>query len=428
MHVIPRSQLSVPENRIRRSFPTAHINSLAGSITRNGLLHPIVVRPSGSGWNLVCGECRLRAIDSIAENSTSFLCNSTIIDPGSVPVIFANELSPAALKEAELEENLLRRDLSWQDRDRGLAELHALRQAANPEQTVVQTAREVVEKGGGSLNATQTRITRAQVIARNLHRPEVAAARNSHEALQIITRGMEAEFAEALASRTSAVCPHTFHEGDARVVLPQLPPLSFDTILADPPYAIGADDFGSAGTIHTYDDSPDATIPLWLALACEGFRIAKPQATLFLFCDIDWFVFLKGLVEKAGWKPFRTPLIWCKGNAFGNAPWPGAGPRRTHELILFASKGNRQWTKQIADTIVDIPQTATGGGHAAAKPVALYSRLLSTVGLAGDSVLDPCCGSGTIFPAATALRMKALGIESDPASAQLARGRLSAVE
>jgi DNA modification methylase len=52
-------------------------------------------------------------------------------------------------------------------------------------------------------------------------------------------------------------------------------------------------------------------------------------------------------------------------------------------------------------------------GWAAQKPVDLYRDFLMRSCRAGDSVLDPFCGSGTIFAAAHGLKVKATGIEVD---------------
>jgi DNA modification methylase len=51
--------------------------------------------------------------------------------------------------------------------------------------------------------------------------------------------------------------------------------------------------------------------------------------------------------------------------------------------------------------------------HAAEKPIALLRHLLHLATIPGDLVLDPCCGSGSIFEAATLQKCRAIGIELD---------------
>ena len=45
----------------RRNFDTAALKELSESIRRNGVLQPLCVRRSDTGWVLIAGERRLRA-------------------------------------------------------------------------------------------------------------------------------------------------------------------------------------------------------------------------------------------------------------------------------------------------------------------------------------------------------------------------------
>lgn len=50
----------------RRRFDSEHIKELAGSIKRDGLWNPIIVRECSDGkYDLIAGECRLRAVKRI---------------------------------------------------------------------------------------------------------------------------------------------------------------------------------------------------------------------------------------------------------------------------------------------------------------------------------------------------------------------------
>lgn len=438
MHLHPRDQIIVPENRQRRTILAGPLHELAHSIRTKGLLHPIVVRPVEAGpgpqqYQLVAGERRLRAMDFLRESDIPFRCDAFLLPPQEhlIPCTYIAELDSIAMKEAELEENLLRSDLSWPERVQAIAELHQMRQEqTNGQQTLKETAQELIQvRQTGHPVAVVREITRAQVVARHLSNPQVAAARNENEAFQIVSRQMEGEFAAALAKKVGgAPSPHTLHIGRMEDVFPTLPPSFFDTIIADPPYGVNADDFGDAGSSHTYDDSPERALSIAETIFREGYRVAKAQSILFMFCDVDLFPQLRSMCSSHGWKPFRTPLIWFKGTNVGNVPWPNLGPRRSYEFILYANKGDRPWTKLVADTIIDIPAVRVSGGHAAGKPVALYRHLLSCSGTAGDRVLDPCCGGGPIFAAANGLTMQASGIEKDPSFEAQIRGRMTGKE
>jgi DNA modification methylase len=63
-------------------------------------------------------------------------------------------------------------------------------------------------------------------------------------------------------------------------------------------------------------------------------------------------------------------------------------------------------------------------GHAAQKPVALFEDLLRRTCLPGNAVLDPFMGTGTIFTAAHPLKIRAVGVELDPAAYGIALARI----
>lgn len=88
---------------------------------------------------------------------------------------------------------------------------------------------------------------------------------------------------------------------------------------------------------------------------------------------------------------------------------PEYGPRYTYETIMFASKGGKKVTGVYPDVLSH--KTVLQPRHAAEKPVAVYMDLLQRSILPGDHVLDPFMGSGVIFPAANALKIRATGIE-----------------
>lgn len=81
----------------RTGFDEGSLDELAGSIRRNGLLQPLVVRPAGSGWEIVAGERRFRALQRL--------------DWEKVPVV-VRELTDEQMLVLALVENLQRENLS----------------------------------------------------------------------------------------------------------------------------------------------------------------------------------------------------------------------------------------------------------------------------------------------------------------------------
>jgi len=225
--------------------------------------------------------------------------------------------------------------------------------------------------------------------------------------------------------RTFNSSMHRAFNEDSLVWMRSAPAEQFDCILTDPPYGMNADEFGDSGGLaaggHGYEDSAENFMKIVPVLAAESFRLAKAQAHMYCFCDIDWFHHLRDSFREAGWQVFRTPWIWYKKSGM-RAPWPEQGPQRKYETLLYAVKGKRPVLRMGPD-VLDFSADANLG-HAAQKPVALFQDLLTRTCLPGNTVFDPFMGSGPIFPAAHALKLIATGIEMDTTSYGIACKRI----
>ncbi len=436
---IPLSSITVPPRRQRTGMDATKLADLKASIRNLGLLHPIVVRPlpvdpgADPVFQLICGERRFTAFKELADDPLEGEKWTTI------PATLIAGLSRVQRMEAELEENLLREDLSWQDRTKAIADLHTLRQTQKDEfderhpddeaapWTITDTAREIAKVEERPIDGVRAEVTRALVVAKAMQEGSavVANARSQREAYDLISRQTEREFTAALRKVTGGKTDHTFLRGDMRELEW---PTMLDCVIADLPYGIGADSFGNAGASHEYDDTLENALRLYEFVAAKSFAYTKPSAHIYLFCDILLFVRIREILAAAGWDTFRTPVIWYKGSQ-GFDPKPGIGFRRTYEAIAFAWKGKRPAKSLVNDVLagerhsgLPAPQNS---GHAAAKPVELYRTLLARSCNPADRVLDPCCGSGPIFPAATALGLNAWGFEISEEYAKLAEGRLT---
>lgn len=337
--------------------------------------------------------------------------------------------------EAELDENTKRADLTWQELALATTRLHEFRQAQaaarGESHSIMQTAFEL--KGHERGEAYES--TRAAIlISKHLSNPDVAKASSAKDALKILIRAEDAARNVELTARVGATFgahSHTLLLGECVSTMAGLLPASFDIILTDPPYGMGANDFGDgAGRFtaitHDYDDSEDSFRTLMGDVAGGVARVAKDAAHLYLCCDIDQFPFLKDLFTSVGaWHVFRTPLINRKRGS-GRVPLPEHGPRRQYELILYAYRGGKR-TTAIYDDVIETGADAQLG-HGAQKPVALFENLLRRSARPGDRVLDPFAGTGTVFPAAHALKVAATGIELEPSYYGIAVKRIEALD
>lgn len=423
MRTIAIERIIVPEDRQRKAFAKVKLDELEESILRRGLLHPLTVQPAPNGqYILRAGERRLRCITHIAEGGMSFFCDGEEIKPGFAPILRTNELDPIALKELEFDENKRRENLSWQEECSALNEIMAMKRALDPDVTRMEVAREISNATSEPVATVRENLAHAELVAKHLDNPQVASARNMREAYTIVSRNLQAEFEAALNAQAKPTTDHEIYNDDLLRFLPTLQEARYDVLLADPPYGMGADEFGTAGPSHEYSDTAERGLEIASAILREGFRLCKPEAHCYVFCDIDLFHRLQLIATKVGWTVFRTPLVWDKGGAQGHNPIPAQAIRRSYELILYAYKGDKPALRMITDVIRDIPNTRDTT-HAAEKPAALYQHLLSRSATAGGRVLDPCCGSGPVFEAANNLGLRVLGIELNKSFFTIASNR-----
>lgn len=429
MRTIPLAALHIPEGRQRKLFDEKKLQDLCESIITKGLMHPPVAKDNGDGtFQLIAGERRTRAIATLILAEKSFSCNAEPVPLGHIPLILLSDLGTHGLKEAELEENTVRENLTWQEAAMAIAELHKLRgeqaAASGTSHTFKATATEIKNDGTPALGEQTTRIVEAVVIASKLDDPDISKAKTQKEAMKILRKKAEtahrAELAKHFDQKSTV---HHLHNGSALEYLHIQRADFFDCILTDPPYGVDAHAFGSqAGTGHEYKDDWEYAKSCYVTLAVEGFRITKPTATLYAFCDIRRFEEIAFEFSLAGWDVWPVPLIWAKTN--GMLPRPQAGPRRTYEAIIMATKGTPQFHKVGAPDVIICPQREDMQ-HGAQKPVELYAELLARSTMPGQTVLDCFAGSGTIFPAANRAKLVAYGVELSQEYFNLALTRMN---
>ncbi|KKM65000.1 hypothetical protein LCGC14_1495730 [marine sediment metagenome] len=427
MKTIPIQKVVVSKERHRRNFDKKKLLELQNSISSEiGLLQPIVLR--NDEITLIAGERRLRAIEQL---DGGYKHDGETIANGHIPFVTVDELSAEQLHEAELAENAIRVNLSWQERARAIAELHAFRVAqrgvydrsSGEGQSIKATATEIL--GHEALGTPAQEVADAILLTEFLDDPLVAAAPDIKTAKKAIREDLANR--ERLARAKifdSSAHKHTLILGSAYDV--EYEAGKYHTILTDPPYGIDADKKDTFDAdVHEYDDSIDAfrTVARWLPHA--SFTLAAEQAHLYCFCDIRRFTELFVEFELSGWSVWPRPIIWDKGNtgSYGDIEH---GPRSCYEAILYANKGRRRVTAGYRD-VINITQK-TNNKHPAGKPVELYIELLKRSALPGDHVIDFFCGSGPIFPAAEEQKVFATGIENVPKYHAMSVERLEAIK
>jgi ParB family chromosome partitioning protein len=105
---VPLGRLRPCSFQPRKEFSDSALRELADSIREQGIVQPLIVRPSGDGYELIAGERRWRA--------------AQLAGLAEVPVII-REASDAAVLELALIENLQREDLNPLEEAQGYQQL-----------------------------------------------------------------------------------------------------------------------------------------------------------------------------------------------------------------------------------------------------------------------------------------------------------------
>lgn len=458
MRLIPITEVIINPDRQRQEFEPVAMQDLKASIEQLGLMHPPVLRPVGNTWVLVAGERRYKAISELYDLGATISCDGQLVPAGMLPYSSIGDLTVLQAEEAELDENLKRKDLTWQEHAAAVAKLHKLRVAQREERvteyevgmnargfvpdptilaqrhTVADTAQELTGRRDGAYQET---VRKELIVSKHLDNPLISKAKSADEAFKILKKQEESAKNSELArvvGATFSADTHQLFNTDCLEFMAECADgpeeEKFDVILTDPPYGMGADNFGDAGgkltgIEHHYDDSAEHFKALMTAWSRLSYNVCKPQAHAYVFCDIDKFHELKALMQSAGWYVFRTPLINHKMNS-GRVPLPDQGPRRQYEIILYAIKGKKQTTHIYPDVIST--SADENFSHGAQKPVALYQNLLQRSVRPGDRVLDTFAGSGTIFEAAHGFKVTAVGTELNPEYYGMCLARLARIK
>lgn len=422
MKLIPIDSITIGD-RQRKEFAPKALEELKLSIASNGLLHCPVLTEAGE---LVAGERRLRAMTMLHQEGTPFRYDGQEVPVDQIPFTLLADADDATIAEAEFAENIYRVDLTWQERVEALNKLVTLRQKEAPATKIIDVAREIHQANPEvAVETSRKELARSQILAKHMDDPKVKRARSAEEAYKIVLDSAESKFkAQAIKAANVSQSDHRIIHGDALVELKKLPNGIADAIISDPPYGMKADKMGK-GEYHMYDDSPEAALSVCKEIISQGFRLTKPKAIMFLFCDLDHFVTLKTFAAQQAWTVWRTPIIWRKGTD-GHSPWGRAGFVRTYEAILFAVKGQKELLFPGGPDVLDFKRPGRAERvHAAEKPVDLLRRLIKLSVLPGQTVLDPTAGSGPIIEAAMWEKVKVVAIEKDEGAYNECLGRLT---
>ena len=457
--LVPISEIQVLRDK-RQRRGELEIETLAESIKRNGLISPIVLTRERI---LVAGERRLTACQSLGMLE--------------IPARYIEDISGIDLQIVELEENIKRKDLEWQDIVRGVATIHQLYLAKDPEWTMSETARECGLTHGTismylrvhSELESNKRVAEAGAVREAYNQLKRKDSRLAGEALdeligeapaplpvvpsvvvekssgtdgttevyhkvntktgkrEEITKVEATKIAETVISAPalfSGILNESFLEWAPRYAGPK-----FNLIHCDFPYGVnlfdGPQGRGAEPT-SGYTDTAEVYDQLIESLCANLDRLMSLSGHLMFWLSADTKIVSETIAKFNKLAPslafHKFPLIWFKSDNAGIASDPTHGPRHVYEACLLASRSKRQIVRVKSDAHSAPTDKRL---HPSTKPEPVLRHFFEMFVDENTLMLDPTCGSGASLRAAESLGARhTLGLEIDPDFAKAASDEL----
>jgi len=394
------------------------IDKLASSIKRYGLIQPIVLAQDNS---LIAGGRRLKAMQTLGYDM--------------VPFVYKESLNAVQQAEMELEENVRRNALTWQETCIAIAQIHTMKTqdaAASGEEWGYYETGELLGKVKsniwyacriGELLSTDEELRKQPTMSDAI---KLLLARKEKEVAALIVSQMKSkpttvkmpvynldegnldtDKAQVPQTQSASQCNEEFAKkhcfsDDALNVMAGLEDASVDHIYTDPPYGIDMENLIQSGTGQDVsrvaaEHKVDENLELLNKFMEESHRVLKPTGFCVLWCDMDNWDYLRKKSEAVGFAVCRWPLVWCKTDACINQmayfnftkATEFAMVLRMPQARLLETRGVNHWTggndRQDHDT-----------HHPFWKPLALHKWILGAISMPGQTVLDPFAGEGSI--------------------------------
>jgi DNA modification methylase len=414
------------EDRLRVDM--GDIDELCNSIREFGLIQPIVLARQGN--KLVAGGRRFAALQRL---------NTKELEHG-VHYIWNYETDGLRLKAIELEENIRRKDLSWQEIVNGKAQLlqtmqqiHGAPSGGRPKvgTTGGFGVAKLAAMLGESIGAVSQDLQVAEAISQF---PGLARAETKGNALtQLKILGAVASMTVSNKANPVKANQRSWHlyEMDFRDQDVQsgteIQDESVDLIWSDLPYGSDVGEMSAhkaTSQIGNFDDSKLNVLKLLSSIAEESYRVLRPDRyAVFCFGFITYTELVFELT-RVGFTVNPVPFVWSKNTKSGENPTTRYS--NCYEPLIVCQKGNPVFIRPGRGNLLTIPQEQ-GKLQAVQKPIQLIKEFLLDMCGPGSTVVDWCAGTGSTGVAAHQVGMKSILFEKDPSMAMLARTRLEAL-
>lgn len=405
------SKITVPEDRIRKD--EVDLEPLKASISKLGLINPITITRD---YELRAGFCRLSAIKALGW--------------ATIPAQYYEDLDENERLLIEIEENIKRKNLNWQDEAIGIARYCEIVGS--------------VSKTAEDLGMSDSSIQRYNSVAAELQKgnERIEAAPGFKAAFNIIERQRARAVDNELASiaqveqeeeEDASPDPTQIRSPDKDLIVSDFIAWSnvydgkkFNLIHCDFPYGVNLHDSEQAGSEHkaSYLDTDEVYWELCNQLATKLSVLTLPSAHIFFWLPIGKLQDTITFFEKAGLWVLDIPMIWYKSDGKGIVSDVERRPRHVYEAALLMSRGDRKIITPVGDCYA-APTHRHVGLHISEKPEPVLKHFFRMLVDEYTELLDPTCGSGSAIRAAEELGAKrVLGLDLEEENIEIARHEL----
>lgn len=410
-------------NREDRQRKLIDVEDLVPSIRERGVLIPIIINDD---FSLIAGERRLTA--------------TLQLGLPTIPVRFAKDLSERDRQIIELEENVKRQNLTWQETAEAVAKIHNLlvsEASDKPEPiswSMEQTADHVgisrpsvsryvklqsdIEDGVPGV-AKATKISEAETASKRFHSRQVESA---------VSQIFSTPTATKTEDKPDVQSNFSIQHADVIQWLDSYSGPQFNFIHMDLPYGVKlSSQAGGQTHAETYDG--DAPFEALLdALALHWNKIAAPECHVMFWFSMKHYQKCLDWLTSLGLTVDYNPGIWGKGNV-GIIRDHEHFPRNVYEPVFLAYQGNRALVKNTNNLINLTPTTdfREEAIHMSEKPRPVLLHFFQMFVDQFTRVFDPTCGSGSAIRAVAEMAPGAsgLGLEISEESAKNAANKLN---
>lgn len=390
---IELSAIKITRERFREA--TGDIPGLAKSLSdsRFGQLQPIILDENNE---LIDGFRRYTAAQTLGWTHIGY------VRKGNIPELVAREI--------ELETNIRREDMSWEERVKALAEIDRIKRLSDPGWTQASTA----EVAGMS----RTQVTDALKVAKFVELfPEIREAKSLQQAVSMAkTKAKQVMQRAAVAQNVVEYgdLEKKIWSGDSVELIKQIPDESFHAVITDPPFGIDYDrrSAGQANIVNAYKDDEDNYRRL-LSMAPDIYRVLKPNGWLVWFFGMSWYDEVKTAFRDAGFTVDELPIIWDRTDGRTFTQQPERYFARGYDVAIHAFKGDPSMAQRGKPNVLRIPPVQSAE-LLVERPVDLYAELIRRLTIPKEIVADFFVGSGSCPAAAATLGRDFFGIELNP--------------